>query len=76
MVCLSRKDRVMNIFERKKQTLKKRWNLFAEIEIKDEKLICQKENYTIDELCATYGRLYNPQYCTLKNGETYSINML
>ena len=51
---------------------KKRWNFFAEVEVKDGKLICQNVNYTIDdEIC---DRWEGSQNCTFRSGGTYEIN--
>ena len=52
----------------------KRWNFYPLITIKNGTIYCEKENYSIDELCRcnavenTYGR----KTCTL-NGTAYEL---
>ena len=71
MTCLSRTDENKNIFKEKNQKAKKRWNFFAEIDIKDGVLLCQTEKYPLDYLC---DKSKWKQKCTFRNGETYEIN--
>ena len=74
MTCLSRMERNKNIFDSKQNegtAKKKRWNFFAEVEIKDGNLTCQNRNYTFDEICDIER---GNQKCTFRNGGMYEIN--
>ena len=45
-----------DIFARKQKELtieKKRWNYYAMFEIKNGKIICENNHYSIDDLCKT-----------------------
>ena len=70
MTCLSRNDsNKINIFAKKEG--KKRWNLFALVDVHDGMLICKNKNYSIDELCHSSQK----QNCTLKSGEVVELSL-
>ena len=74
MTCLSRMDEGKNIFDNNQRAQlgkKKRWNFYAELDIKNGKLICQNETYYIDDVCDIAKGGLN---CILKNSPSLEIN--
>ena len=64
MNCISRRDdKDKNLFV-KKTDRKSRWNLYAQIAIKNDMLICAKKAYNLTDICNTNTN-YEPQTCTL-----------
>ena len=64
MNCISRRDKDKNLFLEKKDR-KSRWNLFSQITIENDTLICVKEAYNLTDICNTQSGHYETQTCTL-----------
>ena len=63
MNCISRKDKKdNNLFQREKK-IKPRWNLYTQIAISNNSLICKYETYALTEICS-YSSTLLP--CTLQ----------
>lgn len=64
MTCVSRRDyEDKNLFIQRKYS-KDRWNLYTQIAIENNTLICANESYPLTEICHS---LSGSQPCTLKN---------
>ena len=64
MVCISRRDdKDRNIFVEETDR-KSRWNLYSQIAIENDKLICATEAYDLTEICSTNSKS-KIQHCTL-----------
>ena len=65
MNCISRKDdKDKNLFVAKTDR-KSRWNLYSQIAIENDLLICGKESYNLIDICNYYSGYIEPQTCTL-----------
>ena len=63
--CISRRDhRDKNLFKEKSDR-KRRWNLYSQIAIENDFLICAKEAYNLTDICSINSGYYEPQTCTL-----------
>ena len=63
--CISRRDhRDKNLFVEKTDT-KSRWNLYSQIAIENDQLICSKESYILTDICNDLSGLIGQQTCTL-----------
>lgn len=62
-------DKGKDIFYGKQKGAKKRWNFYPLIKIKGGKLICQNEEYLIDEMCS---ESESSKKCTL-NGNVIEL---
>ena len=73
--CISRKDKDKNIFLEKTDR-KGRWNLYSQIAIENDKLICAKNEYNLTDICNTYAGYIEQQPCTLLDtSEVVDINV-
>ena len=63
MNCISRRDKDKNLFV-KDSDRKGRWNLYSQITIENDLLICAKKAYNLTDICHNSGN-YEPQTCTL-----------
>ena len=64
MNCISRIDvEDKNLFE--KTDRKGRWNLYSQISIENDNLICAKETLHLTDICNIDSRDIKPQKCTL-----------
>ena len=63
MNCISRRDKDKNLFIEKTDR-KSRWNLYSQITIENDTLICAKEAYNLTDICNNNG-YYEGQTCTL-----------
>ena len=62
MNCISRRDdKDKNLFAEKNDR-KGRWNLYSQIAIENDQLICFKESYNLTDICNTFSEA---QTCTL-----------
>ena len=63
MLCISRTDdKDKNLFQ-DENNRKRRWNLYSQIAIKNDKLICANETYALTDIC--YNSMNGSQPCTL-----------
>ena len=51
MTCISRKDKDMNIFSNEMTLTGRRWNLYSQILIENDTLVCADETYLLTEIC-------------------------
>ena len=63
MNCISRRDKDKNLFEETTDR-KTRWNLYSQILIENDMLICAKKAYNLTDICNTNTN-NEPQTCTL-----------
>ena len=65
MTCISRRDhKDKNLFVEKNDR-KSRWNLYSQIAIENNKLICAKKAYNLIDICNSGSGYHEPQTCTL-----------
>ena len=53
-----------NLFEEKTDR-RGRWNLYSQIAIENDKLICAREKHNLTDICNTASGYYERQTCTL-----------
>ena len=64
MFCISRRDdKDKNLFVEKTDR-KSRWNLYSQIAIENDLLICAKEKHDLIDMCKVQSI---PKYCTLQD---------
>ena len=61
MNCISRNDKDKNIFV-VKTNLKGRWNLYSQIAIENDMLVCATKKYKLTDICRNY---IDSNSCTL-----------
>ena len=64
MNCISRRDKEKNLFV-ETTTRKSRWNLYSQIPIENDMLVCAKTVYKLTDICKLEIFDYNPKTCTL-----------
>ena len=65
MNCISRRDhRDKNLFVEESDR-KRRWNLYSQIAIENDKLICAREKHKLIDICNNDSGFDEPQTCTL-----------
>ena len=64
--CISRRDKDKNLFLDKTYR-KGRWNLYSQIAIENDMLMCAKKAYNLTDICYYHSLANNiePQTCTL-----------
>ena len=68
--CISRKDKNKNLFLQEKNP-NSRWNLYAQLAIEEDSLVCANETYRLKKICYY---MFNDQPCTLQGtGEVVDI---
>ena len=70
MNCISRRDKEKNLFV-ETTTRKSRWNLYSQIAIENDMLICAEKAYNLTDICSINSGYYEPQTCTLL--DTYEV---
>ena len=65
VICISRiDDKDRNLFVEKTDR-KSRWNLYSQIVIENDKLVCGNEKHNLTDICNPNSGLIEPQPCTL-----------
>ena len=73
LTCLSRGDPNKDIFNgMKKLQKKKRHNFYNMVEIRNGRLICQNESYSLDDVCRDNRK---DRKCTLKNTNNEVVDL-
>ena len=66
MNCISRRDHTnKNLFVEKNDRKDRRWNLYSQIAIKNDMLVCDEKAYNLTDICHNTPGYYEPKSCTL-----------